>query len=325
MASDLDSHPSPSWFPFNIPDTSWLVEDADEEVFVLYSQLQSADSRTATMTGLGSVDSTQGALSVTFDLGRVPSPESAPSPSSPPSDTRLSKRRKSSSVSKNMLRQKINNDTLEITLFQDITGLRSRKGDTGESIIVELARVLLSPADNVTTLLPTSALSNLHILELGSGTGLLSVVLAPYVAKYTATDLPGLVPLIRKNQTHNISASLLSKVFATDIDWFELHNTCIHRRNKFFKLDGDAVVDLILAVDCIYNPSLIAPLLSTIHHFAVSPTLVLVVLELRSSDVTREFIAGWLSLAGKWEVWSIPLLGPKLVIWVGRRTEDIST
>lgn len=217
---------------------------------------------------------------------------------------------------------------MEITLFQDITGLRSRKGDTGSVLwraSVQFARLLLSPANNVTPVLPTSALSNLHILELGSGTGLLSVVLAPYVAKYTATDLPDLIPLIRKNQTHNISTSLLSKISVDDIDWLELHNTSIYRRNKFFKLNGNPIVDLILAVDCIYNPSFIAPLLSTINHFAVSSTLVLVVLELRSSDVTREFIASWLSLAGKWEIWSMPLLGPKLAIWIGRRTGDIST
>lgn len=207
-------------------------------------------------------------------------------------------------------------------------------------------------------------------VALRSGTGLLSIVLGPFAAHYTTTDLCSLVPLIRKNQAHNLSPSDLRKVVVDDLDWVQLHNTPVSLRPTCFPAPsrpGDAVlqhpprkntrgkasashqepatdpspqrrVELILAVDCIYNPSLIAPLLSTLDHFAAlgsssvphtesefgsqasTPATVLVVLELRAADVAREFLNGWLALPGKWEIWSVRLLGTRFAMWAGRRT-----
>lgn len=50
-------------------------------------------------------------------------------------------------------------------------------------------------------------LRNADVLELGAGTGVLGVLLAPYVGRYLATDLPELLPLIRKNIEHNFPHS----------------------------------------------------------------------------------------------------------------------
>ena len=60
--------------------------------------------------------------------------------------------------------------------------------------------------------------------------------------------------------------------------------------------DGsDDAPDLILAVDCIYHPSLVGPLVSTINHFArPDRTIVVVVSELRAEDVLRGFLEAWL-------------------------------
>jgi len=301
-------------------------------------------------------------------------------------------------------------------LFQDTTGLRSRKGDTGiyqcslssydirltpessRSVLwrarycysmnaqfpnpnlhfhilsVHLGRLLLSqPSPSDTPLLSTTSLSSCHVLELGfvfnsfilygcyqlldrSGTGLLGIILAPLVAKYTATDLPQLLPLIRKNMEFNLSPSERSKTFINDIDWVQLHNTPTQLRHKIFpprslsdryfprnlfqerstarrtappvqlsppKHRGQ--IDLIIAVDCIYNPSLTAPLLDTVEYLTTldsritaqsqtevnmnvgplpSPT-VLIVLELRAAEASRDFLHAWLELPGRWEIWSV--------------------
>lgn len=197
-------------------------------------------------------------------------------------------------------------------------------------------------------------------------------MLAPLVAHYTATDLPSLLPLIQKNVKHNLPIPQRSKISIQDIDWVELHNTPAQLRHKIINscvtsprsppdcisydrpnnrrtappqpstAGGQRPIDLIMAVDCIYNPSLITPLLDTINYLSApnmqryaddapdvrtprmaSPT-VLVVLELRAADVSREFLHAWLELSGGWEIWSIPLLGPRFAMWVGRRRDGSS-
>lgn len=188
-----------------------------------------------------------------------------------------------------------------------------------------------------------------------AGTGLLSIILAPFVCKYTATDVASLVPLIQKNQAHNISASYLPKVSAEELDWVQLRDASPYLRQKIVdaissptdprvlpkkspgkgkrKRASSSVLPesvcsrcLILAVDCIYNPALIMPLLETMNDLASQmdltlehPTTVLIVLELRSQEVSHEFIHNWISWQGGWHIWNVPLLGPKYVMWIGQR------
>ena len=74
-------------------------------------------------------------------------------------------------------------------------------------------------------------------------------------------------------------------------------------------------VDLIIAVDTLYNTCLIPPFLATLEEFAHGrgpevdggvreSTAVLVAVELRDEDVIRVFLEGWLSL-GDWEIWRV--------------------
>ncbi|KAF8587886.1 hypothetical protein K439DRAFT_1652164 [Ramaria rubella] len=371
MAADVSAD---SWFALNIPQDAWQVQDADEETFLLYSQLQSSansvpNDEDGDVSGLGSVNSRQGELPVRIAVKTAPRQDCAtPSSNSHPSHSHASKRGKGISSKRSHMEQ----EYVEAQLFQDTTALRSRKGDTGSVLwraSVHLARLLLSQIHADHPLLSADYLSTSHVIELGAGTGLLSILLAPYVAHYTATDLPSLLPLIRKNQIHNLVPLLLAKVSIDDLDWIQLQNTPAHLRNKNFLTrkaqepslqhhDGKGATsrriislgqaslserrfDLILVVDCVYNPSLIAPLLSTIEYLTtpsshlpletdsnqrifISP-MVLVVLELRAADVTRDFIDGWLTLPGDWEIWNIPLLDKRFVMWVGRQRIDLTS
>ena len=150
-----------------------------------------------------------------------------------------------------------------------------------------------------------------------AGTGLLAAALGPLFAQYTATDIPALVPLLQKN-IHDAHGN----VSACALDWTLPANR---------QLPDDVLrepLDLVLAVDCIYNPSLISPLLSTISQLATpNHTLALVVSELRSEDVMREFLEGWLAreLDG-WKLYNVNgdgegcLLGARYAMWVGWRT-----
>ncbi|CAK5267627.1 unnamed protein product [Mycena citricolor] len=276
----------------HLPEGSERVLDADEEVFILYSRPTPPPSDEH--RGLGYLDSNTDTLTLAFNLT---TPDL-------PSDVKKKRR-------KGALREK----TVEVELAQDKTSLRSRTGDTGSVVwkaSVDFAQMILqqqySPASS--PLLDFEELRGSHILELGSGTGLLSVVLARFVHHYTATDIAELLPLIRKNATLN-----LANVRVEELNWETLHSTPASRRNLVFP-PHDPPVDLILVVDCIYHPSLVGPLLSAIDH---SGSLVLVVMELRADDVTRAFLEGWLSL-GNWEIWRVEpgfAADNPYVMWVG--------
>lgn len=150
-----------------------------------------------------------------------------------------------------------------------------------------------------------------------AGTGLLSLILSPLVHSYTATDIPDLVPLMLKNLALN---NHKPNVKVEELDWLRLHSATPSQRSKFF---GYPVVDLLLAVDCIYHPSLLPALVETINHLSTTDkTVVLVAVELRAEDVIEEFLRLWVGEEGRWEVWSIgeDLVDASYAIWVGRRT-----
>merc|ERR1712093_315455 len=93
----------------------------------------------------------------------------------------------------------------------------------------------------------------------------------------------------------------------------------------------DLRCDLLLAVDCLFNESLVKPFVRTLN--SIEATVVVVVSELRSADVLTLFLHEWLS-SGAWQVYRAckwddetdaasrgdpakPLLRSNLVVWVG--------
>ncbi|TFK25572.1 hypothetical protein FA15DRAFT_703514 [Coprinopsis marcescibilis] len=290
-------------------------------IFLIYTNLKGTSSGSEGPAavdlshGLGYVDSSKGLLEISFDLSI---PESSEGNSEDISQTKVKSKSKRLIKRKNV---KISAKTVEVQLFQDITSLRSRKGDTGSVVwkaSVEFAHLVLSQHHfNVeNSLFDFDRLKASHILELGSGTGLLGVLISPLSGRYTVTDIQELVPLIQKNVTKNLPGS--SNITAESLDWIALRASSPLQRNRLFRLDNDP--DLILVVDCIYHPSLIAPLISTLDHFAVPlKTHVLVLSELRSEDVLRDFLSSWLEIPG----WKIHNVGEKLlrnrryVMWIG--------
>ncbi|OCH89013.1 hypothetical protein OBBRIDRAFT_794679 [Obba rivulosa] len=328
--------------PVRIPANAVLVSDADEEIFLLYTDLSrksSADGDTA-FRGLGHLDSHRDTLTLKFRLNDPSEETAANTPLRRDKSTRRTRhpQRKRSSQEEKIL---------EIELAQDKTSLRSRKGDTGSVVwraSVDLAQLILLQhhSRNPRALFNTDALRDAHIVELGAGTGLLSIVMAPLVRRYTATDIDALVPLIRKNVSLNVPGVLQSPpsspspgpqarprrvtsppqssadIVVEALDWITLHNASRHSRQAHFAYPA---IDLLLVVDCIYHPSLLPALVSTIDHLTTpGRTAVLVIVELRAEDVVREFLERWLALSsdGGWEIWSIPgLMEGPYSMWVG--------
>jgi len=257
---------------------------------------------------LGQVDSRQDILTISFTLTK---------PAECPSLARSSKRK----------RRAAETIDFEIQIAQDKTSLRTRKGDTGSVVwkaSVDFASMIMQhakfPSDSQPSLFRTSELKNAHVLELGSGTGILSVALSSLVRHFTSTDIDDIVPLIQKNLVLNFPEwPHDSNVSLAPLDWVELQNTSKTNRSRFLKFDP---VDLLLVVDCIYHPSLIPPLVETIDYLAIPDvTTVLVVVELRAEEPIREFLSRWLDLPA-WEIWRVgsgneQIMERPYALWVG--------
>lgn len=135
------------------------------------------------------------------------------------------------------------------------------------------------------------------------------------------TDIPELVPLIKKNLSMNIPSSSTSKTVAQDLDWITLQSTPPALRAKAFAFE---VVDLLLVVDCVYHPSLVSPLVDTMRYLTTpGKTTVVVAVELRAEDVVREFLEMWLQSDPRWQIWSVgeERLSSAYALWIGRLQE----
>ncbi|KAK7466350.1 Ribosomal protein lysine methyltransferase [Stygiomarasmius scandens] len=300
-----------------LPPDSEQVLDADEEVFSLYTdlQLRSQSESDSSFRGLGHVDSHKDVLLVKFELA-----ESSSVADSHQNTGRSRKKRVSRSE------KRVKTMDMEVQIAQDKTALRSRKGDTGSVVwkaSIDFARQVLQhayfPTHDVWSLFDYVKLKEAHVLELGSGTGLLGVLLSPLVQKYTVTDIEDLIPLIQKNLVLNSRGN--SNVDATPLDWLALEKATSQMRSRNFSFDP---VDLLLIVDCIYHPSLLPAFLETIDYLTTqSVTTVLIVVELRAEDVIREFLEGWLAIPS-WKIWRVGggdggWMGRPYVLWIGMK------
>ena len=148
--------------PISLPTDATFVSDADEEIFLLYTRLAAlkpADSSdTGHFHGLGSENSKEDSLLVRIELKKPPprgpstvatsASEPSPASNSEKSDDRNAGRRRNRGKNKNKNKKQEGNPqnrfdasigrgkvpeavVLEYRLFQDITALRSRSGDTG--------------------------------------------------------------------------------------------------------------------------------------------------------------------------------------------------
>ncbi|KAG7444431.1 uncharacterized protein BT62DRAFT_899902 [Guyanagaster necrorhizus] len=305
-----------------LSEDSQEVVDADEEVFLIYSDLQSGISPNSNgFRGLGQQDSHHDVLTVQLDL--CP-PTGAP----PVSSSRARSSRHSSKRGTKVSRPV--GKTIEISIAQDTTALRSRRGDTGSVVwkaSIDFARLVLEQLHFVAptaSLFDKNYLGDTAVLELGAGTGLLSVALCSWVKSYTVTDTSEMLPLLEKNILLNCSGSPgTTNISIAELDWLSLHATPSKRRSRVFDFPA---FDLVLVVDCVYHPSLVPALVDTIDCVSTpGRTTVTVVVELRDEDAVRLLLQLWLGTPG----WEIRRIGRSIglprpyVIWVGRKVPTV--
>ncbi|KAI0306141.1 hypothetical protein B0F90DRAFT_1814934 [Multifurca ochricompacta] len=331
--------------PVTLPLSATPVSDADEEIFLLYTRLAALkpadDSDAGHFHGLGSENSNEDTLIVRLEL-KKPSRSSRKSGSDVLGPGGRISRKTRGNKRKGTIKEEVHENvhesepvTLEYELFQDKTALRTRSGDTGSVLwkaSIEFLGLVLQQQyfpEPHHSLFDYAKLSQAHVLELGSGTGLLALALSPLVRKYTATDIPALIPLLRKN-LHPSRNAITNSANATTTTITTTTTTTLNRTSitaldwtfpTSRQIDVQAdVIDVLLVVDCIYHPTLVRPLLATMTALAVPRhTVALVVAELRAEDVLREFLEEW--IASGWSVWSVAegLLGARWGMWVAWR------
>ncbi|KAJ3216322.1 hypothetical protein HDU67_009673 [Dinochytrium kinnereticum] len=115
---------------------------------------------------------------------------------------------------------------------------------------------------------PTNSSRRFRFLELGSGTGITSLLLARTLLEYSAagsfeiiaTDLEIAVDLIRKNiSTNSLSDHVSGRPLAWGVD---IHSDMI--------LD-DGPLDMVFASDVVYYPEFFEPLIKTLDYLTTSP------------------------------------------------------
>ncbi|GAA5995087.1 uncharacterized protein JCM10292_004532 [Rhodotorula paludigena] len=369
---------------FNLPRGSTLVQDVDEEIFLLYTrklQVSSSGSGSAASDeqagdkgGLGFHSSTQEILPVSLTIRDPLAAQST-------SNERLSSK---GARGKGKKGQKKDEVVVQVDVHQALDALRNRKGDTGSVVwrlSLNLAQYLLQqhhfPSPACPALLPD--LSTSTILELGSGTGFLGVALrsiwqgsssSPARGRWIFSDQLVNLPLVMRNLRGNgvlpaasdsartasrrnpsTSGGDVATVEVLELDWlaeaaaWDANSHSLHA-SGFAPLSSspssrrpsalETPPDLILAVDCIYNPSLSAPLAKTILRHAGANTVVVVASELRDEEPLEEFLRAWQELGSEEQGWRIARVGwddeaekvqagklasSQFVVWVGRQEQ----
>lgn len=124
-----------------------------------------------------------------------------------------------------------------------------------------------------------------HVVELGSGVGLVGLVAAALAKTQkivTLTDLPECLPLINENikQNSNLWRDKEVVVRSQELDWLDSDH----------KLENPP--DVILVADCVWMRELVEPLLHTLRRLCRKDTLVYISYQRRGRDTHAELMRG---------------------------------
>ncbi|KAG9390758.1 Nicotinamide N-methyltransferase-like [Carpediemonas membranifera] len=137
--------------------------------------------------------------------------------------------------------------------------------------------------------LASQRLDGLTVLELGSGTGVCSIIAAKAGATAIATDLALALSRIESNAEQN---DVADRVQATALDW------CVPREELDSLLATLPEPAIVLAADCVYAPDLCAPLATVLEMIAQRWSSRIIVASSKRREETQEMFAQELAARG---------------------------
>ncbi|KAE8625858.1 hypothetical protein XENTR_v10006416 [Xenopus tropicalis] len=149
-------------------------------------------------------------------------------------------------------------------------------------------------------------LEDKHVIEIGAGTGLASVVACLLGAHVTATDLKELVGNLQYNVTRNTKQKCKHAPQVKELNWgLDL--------DKIFP-KSSITFDYILAADVVYHHPYLEELLATFDHLCQDNTTILWVMRFReqSTSQANEFLAKFQKLFDMDVIYDFPSLDIKL-------------
>lgn len=200
--------------------------------------------------------------------------------------------------------------------------------------------------DKGTGLFQPERLSGRAVFEIGSGTGVLPAYLFANQSwtvpgnepiKWIATDQAELLPLLSRNLKGKDSPSV--KTYVDEYDWTYIQSLTNPRHRKDYLAEllspfssaETKYPDLVLCVDCVYNPALFRALANAIEAVCAQHTVVVIVVQLRAYDTIHEFLDVWLR-SGKFCAYSVedsalpPAFRQGYAIWIAwLNHSDINT
>lgn len=194
---------------------------------------------------------------------------------------------------------------------------QEEKGDVGV-VVWDAALVLLYYLDKENDRQKGDFLRGRTIVELGAGTGVLSISAAARGALVVSTDLKDLVDLMRKNAEENrtLITDAEGKLECVALDWAEELPEELTRTLRLWSATGSAsdggsdrariststsvsvltFPDMIFVSDCVYYESSVDALVKTLASLTGPKTLVLISIEDRTSEekvrVRTRFLRG---------------------------------
>ena len=163
------------------------------------------------------------------------------------------------------------------------------------------------------------------VVELGAGvSGLIALSLAPKIKRYLATDQDYVLKILRENIAQNCGRSTASHpkgrkkqsaetradktptIDVIHLDWETSSASSLYAQTTLVA-DQDHIA-AVIAADCIYNETLIQPLVETCSDVCrlapeEKPTLCIIVQQLRSPDVFEQWLKAF---HRRFRVWRVP-------------------
>ncbi|XP_076839076.1 methyltransferase like 21e [Brachyhypopomus gauderio] len=146
-------------------------------------------------------------------------------------------------------------------------------------------------------------LADKNVIELGAGTGLVTIVCSLLGAKVTATDLPDVLGNLRHNVSRNTRGRCRHEPQVMELSWGRQLEECFPRTSCHY--------DYIMAADVVYAHPYLNELMETFEHLCSEDTVILWAMRFRL-DPENGFVDRFRNRFNLEELYDLPSLQIKL-------------